>query len=156
MAVKDIYVPYEEFVNQVYKVEDDIIGCIFMKIFGSKQMLDLMQDQYVLKYPFQRSYFEHCVEISLRQIIKFGAIQTLVHELESMTIQRENSLSYQDASDLIKRITQENPEGVITFSVPQFDDDSDLFTLSREEIKRNVIIFKFQNSDIIIPIDFGC
>lgn len=63
MAIKDVYVPYEKWLEQVVSVEDFVIADLFKKMFLHPDMIHYCGDCYILQYPFNMSYLAHCIEV---------------------------------------------------------------------------------------------
>ena len=63
MAIKDVYVPYEEWLGQVVTTEDFVIGKLFKQVFCNPTMLQYCENSYVLQYPFGMSYLAHCIDV---------------------------------------------------------------------------------------------
>ena len=63
MAIKDVYVPYEEWLEQVVSIEDFVIGKLFKQVFCNPTMLQYCENSYVLQYPFGMSYLAHCIDV---------------------------------------------------------------------------------------------
>lgn len=63
MAIKDVYVPYEKWLEQVVSAEDFVIGKLFKQVFCNPTMLQYCEDSYVLQYPFGMSYLAHCIDV---------------------------------------------------------------------------------------------
>ena len=67
VAVKDVYLPYEEWIEEIAAIEDEVMSSIFFTLFGSPQMLATHKDKYFLRYPHKQSYLAHCIDLQDRE-----------------------------------------------------------------------------------------
>lgn len=76
MAVKDIYIPYEDWIKQVFLVEDYVIQRCLCAPYMSAVAQETFGNHYFLKYPFNLSYAQYCLSFQDKQycsdIIKKG------------------------------------------------------------------------------------
>lgn len=61
MAVKDVYVPYDEWIKEVFLVEDRVIGQCLGPAFLSSTAQEMFGSRCLLKYPFELSYAQYCL-----------------------------------------------------------------------------------------------
>ena len=152
MAVKDIYIPYEEFCKQVLAVEDYVIGRVFKRFFMNPEISDIMKDFYFMRYPFGQSYFEHCA--SMPQWT--GQVDTAIHAIdvkyaidqymdEEVVIDIDTKVPYDTSTMIIEDALAEDEQSgdVYNFAIrtPIIQSEKDL-ELNDEDVDRNVIIFK--------------
>ena len=67
MAVKDVYLPYDEWIEKIVAIEDEVMGSIFFTLFGNPQMREAHRDRYLLQYPHEQSYLAHCIDLQDRK-----------------------------------------------------------------------------------------
>jgi len=61
MAFKDVYIPFDEFIEQVQYIEVGAIQALMVAI-EKMSILNEYRDRYFLPYPFQSSYLAQCIE----------------------------------------------------------------------------------------------
>lgn len=157
MAVKDIYIPYEEFCKQVLAVEDCVIGQVFKRFFMNPEISDIMKDFYFMRYPFDQSYFEYCASKPLwthqADIAKYvieqyvGAKYAIDQYMdEEVVIDIDTKVPYDKSTMIIEDALAEDEQSddVYNFAIrtPIIQSEKDL-ELNDEDVDRNVIIFKF-------------
>ena len=146
MAIKDIYVPYEEFCKQVLAIEDDIIGHVFKKFFMNPEILNIMKDFYFMRYPFDHSYFEHCASMPQWTHQVDTAKRAIDQYMdEEVVIDIDTKVPYDKSTLLIEDALAEDEQSddIYNFAIrtPIIQSEKDL-ELNDEDVDRNVIIFK--------------
>lgn len=159
MAVKDIYIPYEEFCKQVLAVEDCVIGQVFKRFFMNPEISDIMKDFYFMRYPFDRSYFEYCaskplwthqVDIAKDVIDQYVGAKYAIDQYmdEEVVIDIDTKVPYDKSTMIIEDALAEDEQSdnVYNFAIrtPIIQSEKDL-ELNDEDVDRNVIIFKIPN-----------
>ena len=159
MAVKDIYIPYEEFCKQVLAVEDYVIGRVFKRFFMNPEISDIMKDFYFMRYPFDQSYFEHCasmpqwtdqVDTAIHAIdVKYAIDQYMDEEV---VIDIDTKVPYDTSTMIIEDALAEDEQSgdVYNFAIrtPIIQSEKDL-ELNDEDVDRNVIIFKIPSDGML-------
>lgn len=159
MAVKDIYIPYEEFCKQVLAVEDYVIGRVFKRFFMNPEISDIMKDFYFMRYPFDQSYFEHCasmpqwtdqVDTAIHAIdVKYAIDQYMDEEV---VIDIDTKVPYDTSTMIIEDALAEDEQSgdVYNFAIrtPIIQSEKDL-ELNDEDVDRNVIIFKIPRDGML-------
>ena len=98
MAVKDVYLPYEEWITQIAAVEDTVMGGIFFRMFGDPKMREANKDKYFLQYPHKQSYLSHCVELQDRSEVKKAFRQYMINQYY-LDIADENQIMRVETTD---------------------------------------------------------
>lgn len=159
MAVKDVYIPYEEFCKQVLAVEDYVIGRVFKRFFMNPEISDIMKDFYFMRYPFDQSYFEHCasmpqwtdqVDTAIHAIDAKYAIDQYMDE--EVVIDIDTKVPYDKSTMIIEDALAEDEQSddVYNFAIrtPIIQSEKDL-ELNDEDVDRNVIIFKIPSDGML-------
>ena len=156
MAVKDIYIPYEEFCKQVLAVEDCVIGQVFKRFFMNPEISDIMKDFYFMRYPFDQSYFEYCAskplwanqaDITKHVIDQYVGAKYAIDQYmdEEVVIDIDTKVPYDKSTMIIEDALAEDEQSddVYNFAIrtPIIQSEKDL-ELNNEDVDRNVIIFK--------------
>lgn len=98
VAIKDVYLPYEEWITQIAAVEDTVMGGIFFRMFGDPKMREAHKDKYVLQYPHKQSYLSHCVELQDRSETK-QAFRKYMMDHYYLDIADENQIMRVETTD---------------------------------------------------------